>query len=134
MEGEKIVLFDEGKSYIGKLDCVNRGLYRVKARSFNYAVCRSDTREVIEALTPEEAEEFDTDFLGVREKFGEEFIFCENHWDMGVPYGTVQPVAYTGIDCPQSLLDRYYDQNDGSSLMGWIKAKVKEYEDGSGQE
>ena len=31
-------------------------------------------------------------FIGVREKFGDRYLFTEYHWDTGVPYGTVHPL------------------------------------------
>lgn len=30
-------------------------------------------------------------FIGIREKFGDEFLFTEYHWDTGAPFGTVKP-------------------------------------------
>jgi hypothetical protein len=30
-------------------------------------------------------------FVGIREKFGHEYLFCEYHRDTGAPYGTVSP-------------------------------------------
>ena len=31
-------------------------------------------------------------FIGIREKFGSRYLFMEYHYDIGAPYGTVQPV------------------------------------------
>jgi hypothetical protein len=31
-------------------------------------------------------------FIGIREKFGNEYLFKEYHWDTGAPYGTVKPL------------------------------------------
>lgn len=37
-----------------------------------------------------------TGFLGIREKMGRRYIFCEYHWDTGAPFGTAQPLADLG--------------------------------------
>ena len=42
-------------------------------------------------------------FTGLRSKFGEEFLFPEDHWDSGPPYGTAKPIReieYFGEYCP----------------------------------
>lgn len=31
-------------------------------------------------------------FIGIREKFGDRYLFTEDHWDVGAPYGTVHPL------------------------------------------
>ena len=36
-------------------------------------------------------------FVGIREKFGNEYLFTEYHWDTGAPFGTV---------CPQEALEQ----------------------------
>ena len=62
-------------SYIALDDCSHRWLYLVKCRNFQLGVFNKD---------------FDC-FIGIREKFGNEFLFPEYHWDTGEPFGTAQP-------------------------------------------
>lgn len=38
----------------------------------------------------------DTGFIGIRDKLGRRYLFCEFHWDTGAPYGTAQPLADLG--------------------------------------
>jgi hypothetical protein len=40
-------------------------------------------------------------FVGIREKFGSEYLFTEYHWDTGAPCGTVHPVELLEM-CPLS--------------------------------
>ena len=35
-------------------------------------------------------------FIGIREKFGDRYLFTEYHWDKGPPYGTVHPETDLG--------------------------------------
>jgi len=35
--------------------------------------------------------------IGIREKFGNEFLFEEFHWDTGPPFGTVNPKEELGM-------------------------------------
>lgn len=36
-------------------------------------------------------------FIGIREKFGNRFLFTERHWNTGTPFGTAKPVKRIGI-------------------------------------
>jgi len=59
--------------------CIERHLYVVHARNFRMAVYQGNSL-----------------FLGVRTKFGDRFLFQEDHWDTGEPHGTVKPMRDLG--------------------------------------
>ena len=64
--------------------CQKGGLYRIRSRNLSFGV-------------------FDGNggFVGIREKFGSEYLFTEYHWDTGAPFGTVKPVELLEM-CPLS--------------------------------
>lgn len=55
----------QAAEYIPKEACVHRRLYRVLARTFGIGVYNIAT----------------SGFCGIREKFGQEYVFEEYHWD-----------------------------------------------------
>lgn len=67
-------------------ECVPRRLYKIGCRNLVLGV-------------------FDgkTGFIGIREKFGDEYLFTEFHWDTGPPHGTVHSVEDSGIDLPSEI-------------------------------
>lgn len=94
-------------------------------------------------------------FVGIRTKFGHEFLFTEYHWDTGAPFGTVQPVAILE-ECPIADLSEYVPgqgpqtlksetpgpvDQDGPPvrtwnslqlnqvLFDWLRSKEKQYAD-----
>jgi hypothetical protein len=71
-------------------------LYKIESRNLSYGVFRGRTNG----------------FLGIRYKFGSRFIFEEDHWDTGEPYGTVKPEKRLVL-CPVSI------END-SELFNWL--------------
>jgi hypothetical protein len=64
-------------------ELVERRLYRVHARNFNVAVYDGHDG-----------------FIGIREKFGNVYLFTEFEWETGAPYGTVQALEDLGRDVP----------------------------------
>jgi hypothetical protein len=62
--------------------------YIVKARSFN--TWRNDNGDYVSVAVYANGEA--GRFIGVRTKFGSRFLFTENHYETGAPYGTVQPI------------------------------------------
>jgi hypothetical protein len=56
-------------------ECKNGYLYRISSRNLAFGVFREEVKG----------------FIGIREKFGELFLFTEFHWDTGPPFGTVHP-------------------------------------------
>jgi hypothetical protein len=61
---------------IPKVDCKHGYVYRINSRNLIAGVYNSQTGG----------------FVGIREKFGSEYLFPEFHRDNGPPYGTVSPV------------------------------------------
>jgi len=73
-------------------------------------------------------------FIGIREKFGSEYLFTEFHYDQGAPFGTVDGQIDTGIDLPENIelanygksLDRdtmrevYFDKPVADGGRGWV--------------
>lgn len=61
--------------YLTKDECLHRHVYLINSRNLRLGVYN----------------EANGGFYGIRTKFGDNFIFCEYHWDNGSPYGTVKP-------------------------------------------
>ena len=61
-------------------ECQHRGIYRLASRNLTLGVFNS----------------FSKGFIGIREKFGDLYLFTEYHWDMGVPFGTANAYEYLG--------------------------------------
>jgi hypothetical protein len=55
-------------------ECVKGHVYRLLSRNLSVGVFNGNIG-----------------FIGVREKFGDEYLFTEYHWDNGAPYGTAHP-------------------------------------------
>ena len=69
--------------YIKIEDCGDGGLYRISSRNLTFGVYKESCKG----------------FIGIREKFGDEFLFAEYHWDTGSPFGTVRPIEFLEA-CP----------------------------------
>ena len=69
--------FEEHNSniYIPLEKCKDRFLYRIHSRNLEFGVYS----------------EREKGFIGIRQKFGSEYLFTEYHWDTGAPCGTVKP-------------------------------------------
>ena len=64
-------------------DCIEGRLYRFRARNFKSGIYDGKGG-----------------FIGIREKFGNRYLFTEFHWDADSHLGTVFAIKDTGIDCP----------------------------------
>lgn len=74
-------------------DCVPGAVYRVSSRNLRVAVCSGNA---------------DGRFIGIREKFGDRYLFAEYHWDTGAPYGTLSPLEVLGtVPTGVELWDRH---------------------------
>lgn len=60
-------------------DCVVRTVYRLASRNLTCGVFDGQLG-----------------FIGIREKFGDKYLFKEYHWDGGPPYGTARPYEILG--------------------------------------
>jgi len=68
---------EEGAEMIRLEGCKPRYVYRIKSRNLVAGVYTGK----------------DGGFIGIRYKFGKEYLFTEYHYDTGAPYGTVMPKA-----------------------------------------
>ena len=59
-------------------DCIHRGVYKINCRNLAVGVYNSVTKS----------------FTGIREKFGDEFLFPEIHWDADKNFGTVSDMEF----------------------------------------
>ncbi|MGH2568747.1 MAG: hypothetical protein ACRDGA_10430 [Bacteroidota bacterium] len=105
----------EIKNYISLEKCEDQWLYRIASRNLRAGVFRKDRNG----------------FVGIREKFGQEFLFVEFHWDTGEPLGTVKPLQQLEL-CPIENLDEDLRDEDGAletnrPLFDWLMAKELEY-------
>jgi len=70
-------------------------VYRLKCRNLNIGVWDGDHS-----------------FIGVRTKFGSQFLDSEDHWD--VSYGTVRGAEDMGIDIPPEI------PWEGKEMLQWL--------------
>lgn len=58
-------------------DCKHGYLYKIRSRNLLFGVFNEKSKG----------------FIGIREKFGHEYLFTEYHHDTGPPFGTVSPIS-----------------------------------------
>lgn len=58
----------------------DRGIYRIYSRNLEFGVYSEKVKG----------------FIGIREKFGQRYLFTEYHYEIGAPFGTVHPVELVG--------------------------------------
>jgi len=99
-------------------ECVSRRLYKICCRNLSYGVY--DGKE---------------GFIGIREKFGHEFLFTEYHFDQGPPFGTVHTIIDAGIDVPEGIelktIVRNREKNTFrtyEALFEWLKKQEEALE------
>ena len=78
--------------------CKKRRVYKLLSRNLLFAVFDGETR-----------------FIGIRTKFGSRFLDTEDHWDTGPPFGTARPEEDTGVDIPEDIILRVYE-NEGNPV------------------
>jgi hypothetical protein len=61
--------------YIPLDQCKDRFLYQINSRNLSYGVYNEENKG----------------FVGIRNKFGEDYLFTEYHYNNGMPHGTVFP-------------------------------------------
>lgn len=96
---------DIEKGKIPLVFCEDGSLYRLFSRNLALGVYKAETRG----------------FVGIREKFGREYLFTEYHYDTGEPFGTV---------LPQRLLEKcpiIPIEENNQELFDWLKQKENEY-------
>jgi hypothetical protein len=57
-------------------ECKNGFLYQIKSRNLSFGIFTIKNKG----------------FVGIREKFGREYLFTEYHYETGPPFGTVTPI------------------------------------------
>jgi hypothetical protein len=109
-------------------ECQDRHIYRIGSRNLMIGVFRKATNG----------------FIGIREKFGDLYLFEEYHWDCGAPYGTVNPIEVIGV-LPDEIevtermptidsltrrrveFDRTPEPEHRSGMKGWYFLDSNEY-------
>lgn len=66
---------EKREDYIPLTECKKGFLYKLHSRNLDLGVFNGKTG-----------------FIGIRQKFGHNFLFTEFHYDTGAPYGTVKPL------------------------------------------
>ena len=85
--------------------CKEGYLYRIDSRNLTFGIFREESKG----------------FVGIREKFGSEYLFTEFHFDTGTPFGTVNPEE----ELEQCPLDDLGERNP--ELFEWMKQKEEQY-------
>lgn len=95
-------------------ECKPRHLYKISSRNLIFGVFNAEN----------------SGFVGIREKFGDEYLFTEYHWDTGSPFGTVQPTEDLG-EIPENLIvGEYVDDfafKNNKELFDFLKLKETEF-------
>lgn len=58
---------ESGKNYIAMPDCVHGAIYKLHSRNLSYGAYDKEAQG----------------FIGIRQKFGDRYLFTEYHWDTG---------------------------------------------------
>ncbi len=89
-------------------DCIHGSLYKIDARNFSLGVYSKKEQG----------------FIGIRYKFGSEFLALEFHFDTGAPFGTVKPLEYIE-ECPHEV------SGVNEELFKWLKEKREKWSENS---
>ena len=109
-------------------ECRHRGIYRLASRNLTLGVFNKSSNG----------------FIGIREKFGDLYLFTEYHWDNGPPFGTASPYEFVGtlpddievresVDTFDSVTRRLVDfdrkpiSEDDLKPKGWFFIDTGEY-------
>ena len=104
-------------------ECKHGGLYRIHARNFDFGIY----------------DEKQQGFIGVREKFGNTYLFIEFHRDnntVGKMFGTVNPKELLEM-CPVKDLGTHFLADtekyiENKELRKWLDDKIKKYDTTTG--
>lgn len=77
---------DKAPDYIPMSQCIKGQLYKIWSRNLDYGVYDGNGG-----------------FIGIRTKFGGRFLFTEDHYDKGAPFGTVYGHQSLGISVPEGI-------------------------------
>jgi hypothetical protein len=95
-------MHDDITNYIPISECKNDYLYFIQARNSSIGICTKNGKE----------------FTISRFKFSDNFLFEEDHFDTGEPYGTVKPIKELE-QCPEF--------NNAEEKLKYLNDKMKEY-------
>lgn len=104
--------------YIPLDDCKDRHLYIISARNFRLGVFCRDKQG----------------FIGIREKFGNRYLFTEYHWDTGEPHGTVCPRKEVGTIPDDLILREGQVEGEGDTKHYATNQPLFDYLDGMSPE
>jgi len=90
--------------------CQHGWLYYVRARNFRLGIFNEPEKE----------------FIGIRTKFASRYLNGEDHWDTGVPFGTVKPIEKLE-KAPFETLTCDSRQQLALDIFGWLDPKSYEY-------
>lgn len=68
-------------------ELVDRRVYRIRSRNLVVGAWRAATQG----------------FIGIRQKFGDLYLFEEYHYETGAPYGTAHAIEYLGVVVPPEI-------------------------------
>ena len=91
--------------------CEHGWLYHIRARNFRLGIYNKAERE----------------FVGIRTKFGNRYLFGEYHWDTGPPLGTVKPIVKLVKSPFETVSERGGDGDAGETIFDWLDARAVEY-------
>jgi hypothetical protein len=106
-------------------ECKHGGLYRISSRNLSFGVFNSHHNG----------------FVGIREKYGNYYLFTEFAWECGPPYGTVipmeyledyhgEPVEYLNATTKEDI-EKFLAGNtshvENTDLFNWLEIKEKQY-------
>lgn len=99
--------------YIKLEDCKDGNLYKINSRNLSLGIFIKE----------------ENGFVGIRQKFGQRYLFIEYHWDTGAPYGTVKPQNDLG-GTPFGVLPKAVEFGEGevkdltSKVFQWLDQKL----------
>ncbi|MFA5419826.1 MAG: hypothetical protein WC341_15340 [Bacteroidales bacterium] len=112
-------------------ECKHGGLYRIFSRNLSFGVFN----------------QHNSGFIGIREKFGNYYLFTEFHYDTGAPFGTVSPTEYLEdypgeiserieVVATEEIMKRYIGASfkvgdttyiENEALFKWLEEKQKQH-------
>jgi hypothetical protein len=92
-------------TYIKLEDCKDGYLYKIFSRNLGYGVFNKN----------------DNGFVGIRNKFGSDYLFTEYHWDTGAPFGTVHPKEEICKIPDSIIIDHTIWLDENIELFNWLK-------------
>ena len=104
MPDKRFISFESVQPYLPMESCRPGHLYRVAARNASVGIYDAGKRG----------------FIINREKFGRRYLFVEDHWDTGVPFGTAKPLEDLG---PAPRL------TGEAELLRWLGVQAERYGD-----